>query len=288
MGLSEGAVVPLSQNFVVKESSPNRMGGNTGVLQAVGSGLFGSILAPLVLVPLALKFGWRSAFFIAEVPGLILAAIVWFYVKKRTTESEANVKDVGMSIKELLQIKNIRYCLGVTCCVLGWGFATLPFIANYFVKIQGMTADEMGKTMGILGVSGLLSGFIVPALTDKFGRKFILLIFLSLGIFYPPAVHFLAGSALHIPLMFITYFAMGCIPIGMALIPASAVPQHSQARAIGLMMGVGEIVGGVLVPAMAGALSDTINPAAFLVVSSVLALLGVLCALGLTEEKIKI
>ena len=151
-----------------------------------------------------------------------------------------------------------------------------------------MTTDEMGNTMGVLGVSGLLSGFIVPALTDKFGRKPILLIFLSLGIFYPLAVHFLAGSALHLPLMFITYFAMGCIPIGMALIPAAAVPQHSQARAIGLMMGVGEIVGGVLVPAIAGALSDQIHPATFLVVSSVLALLGVLCAFGLTEAKIKI
>jgi MFS family permease len=47
----------------------------------------------------------------------------------------------------------------------------------------------MGKTMGLLGVSGLLSSIIVPALSDKIGRKPVMFVFMALGVLYPLAVY---------------------------------------------------------------------------------------------------
>ena len=137
-----------------------------------------------------------------------------------------------------------------------------------------MSADDMGKTMGLLGVSGLASSIIVPALSDKIGRKKVLLAFISLGILYPFAVYYLVESALHLPAMFLTYFTMGTIPLVAAVIPSESVPNHLKAKAIGLITAIGEIVGGVIVPAIAGILSDKIAPSAFLWVSAVLAALG--------------
>ena len=64
---------------------------------------------------------------------------------------------------------------------------------------------------------------------------------------------------------------MGVLPIVAAVVPSEAVPDHLKAKAIGLITGVAEIVGGVLVPAIAGVLSDKADPSAFLWVSSVLA-----------------
>jgi len=61
MGLAEGPVIPLAQLFVERESSPNRLGINVGILQAVGSALFGSILAPVILIQVAEDIGWRTA-----------------------------------------------------------------------------------------------------------------------------------------------------------------------------------------------------------------------------------
>ena len=283
MGLSEGVVIPLAQNFVERESSSNRLGLNAGLLQAVGSALFGSILAPVVLVAIAESVGWRNAFLIAGLPGLLLALLAWWFVKKRTAESVAGEQRQTISMGELLRYNNIRWGMGLLCCVLGWWFATLPFIAKYFVSVQGMTPDQMGQTMGLLGVSGLLGSALVPALSDRFGRKPILFLFLGLGIFYPLIVWLLPGSPIQLPLMFVTYFTMGCIAIAGAVIPSEAVPAHVRAKAMGLLMGVGEIVGGVLVPTLSGVLSDTVNPSAFLWVSSAMAGIGLFFVSRLQE-----
>jgi predicted MFS family arabinose efflux permease len=274
MGFAEGPIIPLAQNFVERESSPHRLGLNSGLLQAFGSALFGSILAPVLLVQIAENVGWRNAFFIAGAPGLLMGLIAWFYLKPSTAESKGTQDKSTLNIAELWQYNNIKWGTAAACCVFGWWFATLPFISTYFVDVQGMSKDEMGKTMGLLGVSGLLSSIIVPALSDKIGRKPVLMGAIALGIFYPFAVYFFKGSGIQLPAMFLTYFTMGTLPIVAAVLPSEAVPVHLKAKAIGLITGVGEIVGGVLVPALAGVLSDKVDPSAFLWVSSSLAVLG--------------
>lgn len=284
MGFAEGPVIPLAQNFVERESSPNRLGVNAGILQGVGSALFGSILAPVLLVQIAENMGWRNAFFIAGAPGLLLGLLAWKFVRKSTAESAIVTEKSALNIAELLQYNNVRWGIGVACCIFGWWFATLPFISNYFVSVQGMTADEMGKTMGLLGVAGLLSSIVVTALSDKIGRKKVLIIFSLVGALYPFAVHYLAGTAIHLPAMFITYFLMGAIPLAAAVVPSEAVPVHLKAKAIGLITAIGEIVGGVLVPAVAGVLSDKIAPSAFLWVAAFLAILGLVFVLKLEEK----
>jgi predicted MFS family arabinose efflux permease len=275
MGFAEGPVIPLAQNFVERESSPNRLGLNAGILQAFGSALFGSILAPVLLVQIAENLGWRNAFYVAGVPGLLFGLLAWYYIKPSTAESRGNHSDSSLNISELLQYNNIKWGIPAACCVFGWWFATLPFISKYFVEAQGMSADEMGKTMGLLGVSGLVSSIIVPALSDKIGRKPVLLGAISIGVLYPFAVYFLNGSGFQLPAMFITYGMMGTIPIIAAVIPSATVPDHLKAKAIGLVTAIAEIVGGVLVPALAGVLSDSIDSSAFLWVSSGLAVLAV-------------
>lgn len=284
MGFAEGPVIPLAQNFVERESSPNRLGVNAGILQGVGSALFGSILAPVLLVQIAENMGWRNAFFIAGAPGLLLGLLAWKFVRKSTAESAIVTEKSALNIAELLQYNNVRWGIGVACCIFGWWFATLPFISNYFVSVQGMTADEMGKTMGLLGVAGLLSSIVVTALSDKIGRKKVLIIFSLVGALYPFAVHYLAGTAIHLPAMFITYFLMGAIPLAAAVVPSEAVPVHLKAKAIGLITALGEIIGGVLVPAVAGVLSDKIAPSAFLWVAAFLAILGLVFVLKLEEK----
>jgi MFS family permease len=287
MGFAEGPVIPLAQNFVEKESSYHRLGLNTGILQAVGSALFGSIIAPVVLVQIAENLGWRSAFYVAGAPGLLLGFLSWFLIKKSTAESIINEKQQGgLNIKELLSYNNVRWGMVVACCVFGWWFATLPFISNYFVNAQGMSADDMGKTMGLLGVSGLVSSIVVTGLSDKFGRKKIILIFSFVGLFYPIAVYFLKGSNLQLPAMLISYFMMGVIPIVAAVIPSEAVPVHLKAKAIGLITAVAEIVGGVIVPAVSGILSDKVHPSAFLLVAGILALLALIFATKIENKAI--
>ncbi|RTY96846.1 MFS transporter, partial [Flavobacterium bomense] len=138
MGFSEGSVIPLAQNFVERESSPNRLGLNAGILQGVGSALFGSILAPIILVSIAENMGWRNAFYVTGIPGIILALIAWRYIKKSTAESIEIKINSTISFTELFQYNNIKWGIPLACCAFGWWFATLPFLSKYFIEVQGM------------------------------------------------------------------------------------------------------------------------------------------------------
>ena len=112
---------------------------------------------------------------------------------------------------------------------------------RYFIELQNFTEAEMGKTMGLMGVSSLLSGLIVTGLSDRFGRKPVINLFLLVGIFFPLALLFLVGSGWQMPAMFLAYFMFGTVPIVLGVIPSETVPAHSTAKAIGLLAGAGGI-----------------------------------------------
>ena len=56
--------------------------------------------------------------------------------------------------------------------------------------------------------------------------------------------------------MFATYFFFGAFPIVLSAIPSETIPDHSTGKAIGIMNGAGELIGGVLAPVVAGILAD--------------------------------
>ncbi len=80
MGLAEGPFLPVAQSLLAVESSHAKRGHNMGVLQNFGSNLLGSFVAPLVLVSIATAFSWRVSFFMAGIPGLIMAVLIARYV----------------------------------------------------------------------------------------------------------------------------------------------------------------------------------------------------------------
>src|SRR6185312_9835935 len=58
MGFASGPVLPLSQSIILKMSSAQRRGLNMGVVQNLVSNTV-TIVAPLVIVAVAIRYGWR-------------------------------------------------------------------------------------------------------------------------------------------------------------------------------------------------------------------------------------
>ncbi len=114
------------------------------------------------------------------------------------------------------------------------------------------TLVRQGKTMGLMGLSSLISGIVVTALSDRFGRKPIIRLIVFIGLFFPLAILFLKGSGLRIPAMFGACFMFGAFPLVLAAIPSETVPGHSVGKTIGLLVAAGEIFGGVLIPFACG------------------------------------
>ena len=285
MGFFEGPTLPLIQSFIAKESSPNRVGLNMGILQSFGSTLFGFLLAPVVLVALATQYGWRSTFFIAGIPGLIMAFLCWKFIKPQTAEVSAQTIDESLSFSQLLDFKNIRIGLIMSCLFLTWLNSCMTLMPKYFTEIQGFTEGDMGKTMGLMGVSSLIAGVFVTALSERFGRKPMISLFILIGIMFPLAIVFLKGSGLQIPVMFIGYFMFGAFPLVLGAIPSETVPMHSVGKAIGLVAGAGEIFGGVIMPFVCGVLADKFGLNAPFYVSTIAAVLALIISFSLIETK---
>src|SRR4030088_2967904 len=95
MGLVEGPFMPVCQSLLASESEDSRRGHNMGVMQNFGSNLLGSFVAPLVLVPLAAHWNWRAAFFLAGVPGLVMAVLIARYVHEPQKKSQPAAGGAG-------------------------------------------------------------------------------------------------------------------------------------------------------------------------------------------------
>lgn len=126
IGLAEGPVLPLAQSIMVDASSEKRRGFNIGFMEGLVGNIF-AMLAPIALVALAAKYGWRSTFFIAGIPGLILAALGLFYIKepKIITVKENKTKT---AVSFLLKHRNIWISVLLSSCIMTWLFAQIIFM----------------------------------------------------------------------------------------------------------------------------------------------------------------
>lgn len=79
LGLGEGATFPGGLRTAMESLPPEKQ--SRGIAIAYSGGSLGAIVAPIVVVPVAAAFGWRSAFLITGVLGL-LWLILWTVVSK--------------------------------------------------------------------------------------------------------------------------------------------------------------------------------------------------------------
>ncbi|WP_232811279.1 MFS transporter, partial [Serratia proteamaculans] len=95
MGIAEGPVLPIAQSLMVEKSQPQRRGFNMGLIQGAAPGLLGGIIAPPLIIYLAQKWGWSTAFHLTALPGIILAWLIYKYVngKKDPSFAEPTVKN---------------------------------------------------------------------------------------------------------------------------------------------------------------------------------------------------
>jgi MFS family permease len=289
MGTAEGGVLPISQSLIALESDEKRRGLNAGVMQNLGSNLIGSSIAPIVLVAIANAYHWRAAFYIAAIPGLICAFLLWKVVREPQTHAispaaESTVAAEKMSVLQMFGYRNIILCCAMCCFMVAWmvlGWVFLPLVYENYLHIP---SEQASWLMALLGISAAVFAFIVPGLSDKLGRKPVVIVFSLIGVIYPLAVLNYTGSAIVLGIViFIGWSASGVFPLFMATIPSETIPAKYVATSLGLIVGVGEVVGGAGGPPLAGKLADLYGLQAPMYMAMVCALAGALLALGLKE-----
>ncbi|MCU1736872.1 MULTISPECIES: MFS transporter [unclassified Pseudomonas] len=284
MGLAEGPILPLSQSLMVEASSPHRRGLNMGLLQGSAAGLLGAVIGPPVLIALAEAYGWRHAFVISLVPGLVIAGLIWRYVRPDEPRHAPVPSDKQSGHRlALLKSRNIVLCTLISCVFLTWFITLISFTPSFLVSVRGYSPPTMGAIMSCLGAAWVLWGFAVPAISDRIGRRPTLVIFSLIAACCPMALLYAPSSMILGVLMVLTYTGLGCFTLFMATIPAETVPREVIATALGMIMGVGELIGGFVAPTVAGFAADRFGLSIVMWISCGGALLAAVLSLFLKE-----
>lgn len=292
MGVAEGGVMPISHAMVASEVDPKRRGLAQGIAQNLGSNLLGSFLAPVVLVAFATAFSWREAFYLAAVPGILSAALIWFLLEepkalpKPATEAGA-ATGLGAYFKEVasaMKVRNMWICVVVGILLVGHFVITWAFMPLYLVQVLGYDTATMSWIMGALGIAAALYSFVVAGLSDYIGRKPVMVWLPIISVIGPLGALYYDGPVLILAAIFFIGWAVnGAFPIFMATIPSESFAPRHHATVLGLAMGSCEILGGVAGPPIAGALNDMFGMEAFLWMLMGLSLTAGIIAMGLKE-----
>lgn len=287
MGIAEGPFLPVCLSIMNAESSPHRRGLNAGIMQNFFAAAFGTLLAGFVVPRLAAMFDWQVTFFLTGIPGLICAVLVWIYLREPARDPEADklpAPKIGLSALTMLKQHNMRVCSIVSIFMVAWFLVGLAFLPIFFTSVRGFTAEQAGDLVAVTGLATMFCGFLVPAWSDRVGRKPAMVIFCFMGLVTPLAALYFDGPMWMMSiLLFIGWSGTGAFPIFMGVVPGETVPRAMAASAMGLVVCIGELIGGVTVPTLAGRIADQTSYAAPIVVLGICAFGGGVAALFLRE-----
>ena len=259
MGLLEGGVMPICLTIMSMESAENRRGLNAGIVQNGFSNLVGNALGPIVLIAIATAFNWRDAFYLAALPGLLCALAIWLWVKEPAREvvaiDSAPVKHLGLV--QMLGVRNVMVCSLVSIFMVAWLITGFAFLPLYLTQVRGLSPAVTGQIMGALGICAFAGGALVPWLSDRIGRRPVLIAGCFLSVIGPIAMLWFHGPTIVLATILFFGWVGNCVfPMFMGTIPGESLPRASVATAMGLVVGIGEILGGVCGPILAGWLAD--------------------------------
>ncbi len=290
MGAVEGPFLPVCLAIMAIESSPSRRGVNAGIMQNFFAALLGQSLAPSLLPIIAEEHGWRAAFYVAGVPGLLCAIGVWLWVREPTKQLQATDDGKSMGLFEMLSVRNVLVCCLISVFMVGWFIMGWTFLPKFLTEVRGMPGPAMGSLLSVLGFSSALSGFGAPWLSDRIGRKPVMIGFCLLGALTALGALYFHGSTLALgALLFVGWLASGTFPLFMGVIPGESIPRKYAATAMGLVVCVGEVLGGSGLVAFAGKMADlTQLSTAVLMMAGSGAIGAVLCFFLLETAPVKL
>jgi MFS transporter, ACS family, hexuronate transporter len=294
MGAVEGPFLPVCLALMVVESSEHRRGINAGIMQNFFASVLGQSLAPLLLVPLAQHLSWRAAFYIAGVPGLACALAVLLWVREpdqadKAAQAVVHAQGLGgtgarMGFFAMLRVRNILLCCLISIVMVSWFVMGWTFLPKFFTDYRHLSPTVMSYLMTSLGIASAFSSFTVPALSDRFGRRPVMIAFCFVGVLTPLAALYVQGSSILIgALMFVGWFGAGTFPLYMGVIPGETISRRYAATAMGLVVCIGEVVGGFAITSVAGALADTWSATTPILIQAACAVIGGLLCLFLVE-----
>ena len=219
-------------------------------------------------------FGWRMAFMVVGMPGIIVAIVVFFTVREppRGHSEPDHVKvqkdlvPLADTIKFLWGLKAFRHLsfAGALHAFVGYGVGL--FIPAFFMRVHGFGLAETSTYLFLIGLTGMIGTYLGGYLGDRMGKKdkrwYMGVPGIATMLSVPFAVFFYTTGD---PMLAIVLAIPGAILGPMYLGPTFAmtqtlVPPAMRSTASAILLFVLNLIGLGLGPVFAGFLSDTLRP----------------------------
>lgn len=209
-------------------------------------------------------FGWRKAFIVSAVPGVIFALLILFLMKepvRGASQHERTKLEKGTVIALLKNRAYLASILGyaaVTFSLGGISWWMPSFLQRVGGRSQSNAAFLMGAITVVTGLLGTITGGVIAQRWSKKTSKALYLVpALSAALAVPPAlVCFFGPKSLTIPSLAIAVFLifLGTGPVNAATL--NAVRPEIRATAMAGQLLVIHALGDAISPRIIGAVSD--------------------------------
>ena len=265
VGIGEAGCSPPAHSMIADLYPPEQRSTAMGLYTLGISG--GIMIAYLAGGWVAENIGWREAFFIVGIPGLILALIVRFTIQEPVRGTSENRSDSGdrpgiVAVSRfLLSRKSFLHMAAGAGLASFSGYAFITFYPSFLTRSFSMSLSAVGVYLGlILGIAGGLGFAGGGYIADKIGNhrqalRAIALSLLCAWVFTFPV--YLASSSRMSLMFFIVPAIFSNVYLATTFAQTqSLVPLRMRAVASALILFLINIVGLGLGPQLAGILSD--------------------------------
>lgn len=253
------------------------MGGNLG--NAIGPAMLGVIIGTIA---------WQMASWIMAIPLVVLAALLWGVLRKIPGREGEKVA-IGQYFSSIIGLLKNKTMLALVLSngirAMGTG-SIFAFFSLYCREDLGFSEAKVGLYYTLMMASGIASQPFLGYLSDRFGRKAVMVPSITLlGFFLIILVWSGAGVGLALNAVCVGLFiyAIGAVIQAAAM---DATPARTGGTTIALLFGSSALFT-IPSPTIAGWLSDTYGTPAVFLYSGALVILSVLPLIFLPLSRVK-
>ncbi len=271
VGVGEAGLSPPAYSMIADYYPPEKRAGAMGIYSlGISAGI---MLAFIAGGWVAQNIGWREAFFIVGLPGLLLAVLFRFTVREPVRGAADNIADAGdhPSMREVLHVLWTRRSFihmsvggGLSTFV---AYAVINFTPSFVIRSFDTSIAQLGLYLGLIfGIGSGLAYFLGGQMADWIGKgghsKTLRIVAVSMlvsiaffAMTYGATSVYLSLSMLFIPFMVQNVYLAPVLAQVQGLV---TLRMRAVAGAIFLL--ILNLIGLALGPLLTGALSDMLAP----------------------------
>ncbi|OFY68623.1 MAG: hypothetical protein A2Y71_03545 [Bacteroidetes bacterium RBG_13_42_15] len=280
-GYAPGGSAMISGLFPLNKRS--RMMGLWNASIPVGTAI-GHLLGGLI----AVKLGWKHAFGIVALPGLIIA-ILFLFIKDYKTVDLAFIDRASRKIKmekkdmvrEFLSRPSVIFTYFGMAAVVFVTTALITWLSTYFQNVNGAPMDKAARDASLVMVLAVVGAPLGGYLTDAWRKKQVnaRLLFPAISTLCTAVVLFIALQ-LRGTVQYLTLLLMGvlvtCFIAGAAAVTQDVIHPGLRATSYAIAVVVQNLVGSSMAPIVLGRIYDLSNIQTALSILPFILLIGAL------------